>query len=101
MNAAELLGLPLIPAYSQASNSGDQMVHGVNFASAASGILDITGRNFVSFFRRYQWRLYMGLFLICLLVRLSYISRNKYLQFLKVVHVNIPYSRMIHIFCVD
>ena len=49
MNAAELLGLPLIPSYSQASNSGDQMVHGVNFASAAAGILDITGRNFVSF----------------------------------------------------
>ncbi|XP_024963858.1 GDSL esterase/lipase At1g71691-like [Cynara cardunculus var. scolymus] len=44
---AELLGLPLIPAYSEASNSGDQMLHGVNFASAASGILDITGRNFV------------------------------------------------------
>lgn len=49
MNAAELLGLPLIPAYSQASNSADQMLHGVNFASAAAGILDITGRNFVSF----------------------------------------------------
>lgn len=47
-NAAELLGLPLIPAYSQASSSADQMLHGVNFASAAAGILDITGRNFVS-----------------------------------------------------
>lgn len=44
---AELLGLPLIPAYSQASSSTDQMLHGVNFASAAAGILDITGRNFV------------------------------------------------------
>ncbi|XP_059630483.1 GDSL esterase/lipase At1g71691-like [Cornus florida] len=42
---AELLGLPLIPAYSEAS--GDQILHGVNFASAAAGILDITGRNFV------------------------------------------------------
>ncbi|KAK3027976.1 hypothetical protein RJ639_039329 [Escallonia herrerae] len=42
---AELLGLPLIPAYSEAS--GDQMLHGVNYASAAAGILDITGRNFV------------------------------------------------------
>ncbi|KAI9116417.1 hypothetical protein K1719_012584 [Acacia pycnantha] len=42
---AELLGLPLIPPYSQAS--GDQMLHGVNYASAAAGILDITGRNFV------------------------------------------------------
>ncbi|OIW13322.1 hypothetical protein TanjilG_02842 [Lupinus angustifolius] len=42
---AELLGLPLIPAYTEAS--GDQMLHGVNFASAAAGILDVTGRNFV------------------------------------------------------
>ncbi|KAI7745370.1 hypothetical protein M8C21_004465 [Ambrosia artemisiifolia] len=44
---AELLGLPLIPAYSQASNSADQMLHGINFASAAAGILDNTGGNFV------------------------------------------------------
>ncbi|XP_042493654.1 GDSL esterase/lipase At1g71691-like [Macadamia integrifolia] len=42
---ADLLGLPLIPAYSQAS--GEQMLHGINYASAAAGILDITGRNFV------------------------------------------------------
>ncbi|XP_010265554.1 PREDICTED: GDSL esterase/lipase At1g71691-like [Nelumbo nucifera] len=42
---AELLGLPLIPAYSEAS--GEEMLHGVNYASAAAGILDITGRNFV------------------------------------------------------
>ncbi|KAK3230027.1 hypothetical protein Dsin_001908 [Dipteronia sinensis] len=42
---AQLLGLPLIPAYSEAS--GDQVLHGVNYASAAAGILDITGRNFV------------------------------------------------------
>lgn len=42
---AELLGLPLIPPYSEAS--GDQVLHGVNYASAAAGILDITGRNFV------------------------------------------------------
>ncbi|XP_072965749.1 GDSL esterase/lipase At1g71691-like [Typha angustifolia] len=42
---AELLGLPLIPPHSQASGEG--LLHGVNFASAAAGILDITGRNFV------------------------------------------------------
>ncbi|QHO44315.1 GDSL esterase/lipase [Arachis hypogaea] len=41
---AELLGLPLIPAYSEAS--GDKVLHGVNYASAAAGILDATGRNF-------------------------------------------------------
>ncbi|XP_044510128.1 GDSL esterase/lipase At1g71691-like [Mangifera indica] len=39
------LGLPFIPAYSEAS--GDQVLHGVNYASTAAGILDITGRNFV------------------------------------------------------
>lgn len=43
-----MLGLPLIPAHSVAS--GAQMRYGVNYASAAAGILDITGRNFVSFF---------------------------------------------------
>ncbi|KAK4719016.1 hypothetical protein R3W88_017354 [Solanum pinnatisectum] len=42
---AELLGLPLTPPYSQAS--GDQMRFGINYASAAAGILDNTGRNFV------------------------------------------------------
>ncbi|EPS67957.1 hypothetical protein M569_06816 [Genlisea aurea] len=45
---AELLGLPLIPAYSQAAESSTaQMRYGVNFASAAAGILDNTGNNFV------------------------------------------------------
>ncbi|KAI5655894.1 hypothetical protein M9H77_24687 [Catharanthus roseus] len=43
---AELLGLPLIPPYTEATN-GDQWRYGVNYASAAAGILDITGRNFV------------------------------------------------------
>ncbi|XP_058079624.1 GDSL esterase/lipase At1g71691-like [Magnolia sinica] len=43
---AELLGLPLIPPYSEVS--GDDALHGVNYASAAAGILDITGRNFAS-----------------------------------------------------
>uniref|UniRef100_A0A7N2MH64 GDSL esterase/lipase n=1 Tax=Quercus lobata TaxID=97700 RepID=A0A7N2MH64_QUELO len=42
----ELLGLPLIPSFSQAS--GEQMLHGVNYASAAAGILDATGGNFMS-----------------------------------------------------
>ncbi|PKA54645.1 GDSL esterase/lipase [Apostasia shenzhenica] len=42
---ANLLGLPLIPAHSEASGEG--LLHGVNYASAAAGILDITGRNFI------------------------------------------------------
>ncbi|CAI8595739.1 unnamed protein product [Vicia faba] len=42
---AELLGLPLIPAYNGAT--GNEVLEGVNYASAAAGILDATGRNFV------------------------------------------------------
>ncbi|CAN8235515.1 unnamed protein product [Cochlearia groenlandica] len=42
---AQLLGLPLIPAYSEAT--GDQVVRGVNYASAAAGILPDTGGNFM------------------------------------------------------
>lgn len=45
---AQLLGLPLIPAYSEAT--GDQVLRGVNYASAAAGILPDTGGNFVSCF---------------------------------------------------
>ncbi|CAI0396596.1 unnamed protein product [Linum tenue] len=41
---AEQLGLPLIPPYTEATN-GD-VTRGVNYASAAAGILDDTGRNF-------------------------------------------------------
>ncbi|KAL5982884.1 hypothetical protein ACLOJK_016963 [Asimina triloba] len=41
---AVLLGLPLIPPYSA---SGQDILHGVNYASAAAGILDVTGGNFV------------------------------------------------------
>ncbi|XP_052189009.1 GDSL esterase/lipase At1g71691 [Diospyros lotus] len=42
---AQLLGLRLIPAYSEASPA--QVLHGVNYASAAAGILDDTGMNFL------------------------------------------------------
>jgi hypothetical protein len=45
--SAELLGLPLVPPYSQASGSGQQLLQGVNYASAAAGILDDSGGNFV------------------------------------------------------
>lgn len=44
---ANLLGLPLIPPNSQAS--GEAALHGVNYASAAAGILNVTGQNFVSY----------------------------------------------------
>ncbi|XP_059297302.1 GDSL esterase/lipase At1g71691-like [Lycium ferocissimum] len=43
---ADLLGLPLLPPYSEPFNV-DKMSYGVNYASAAAGILDITGFHFV------------------------------------------------------
>ncbi|RWR90328.1 Lipase_GDSL domain-containing protein [Cinnamomum micranthum f. kanehirae] len=42
---AVLLGLPLIPP--NLNTVGEGILHGVNYASAAAGILDITGGNFV------------------------------------------------------
>ncbi|XP_009802347.1 GDSL esterase/lipase At1g71691-like [Nicotiana sylvestris] len=42
----DLLGLPLLPPYSKIFNV-DKMRFGVNYASAAAGILDITGFHFV------------------------------------------------------
>ncbi|KAL5202044.1 hypothetical protein ABZP36_012996 [Zizania latifolia] len=42
---AELLGLPLLPSHNDAT--GDAALRGVNYASAAAGILDNTGQNFV------------------------------------------------------
>jgi hypothetical protein len=45
-SAAVLLGLPLVPAYSQASTV-QEALQGVNYASAAAGILDDSGGNFV------------------------------------------------------
>jgi hypothetical protein len=44
-SSAELLGLPLLPSHNDAT--GDAALHGVNYASAAAGILDNTGQNFV------------------------------------------------------
>ncbi|GJN12613.1 hypothetical protein PR202_ga30905 [Eleusine coracana subsp. coracana] len=43
---ADLLGLPLVPPYSEASTI-QQVLQGVNYASAAAGILDDSGGNFV------------------------------------------------------
>ncbi|KAH7557242.1 hypothetical protein JRO89_XS11G0082800 [Xanthoceras sorbifolium] len=53
-NVIDLLGeklkLPsLIPTFSDSSTKGTKIVHGVNFASAASGILDDTGSLAVSY----------------------------------------------------
>lgn len=52
--AANLVGLPFIPAHSEATGDDDGIMYGLNYASAASGILDETGRNFVSQFYIYM-----------------------------------------------
>ncbi|XP_010521634.1 PREDICTED: GDSL esterase/lipase At5g08460 [Tarenaya hassleriana] len=41
----ELLGLPPIPAYMETLNGGASILRGVNYASAAGGILEETGRH--------------------------------------------------------
>eukprot|EP00253_Pinus_taeda_P030182 PITA_30182 len=43
----QLLGLPLIPAYLDPSTRGSAILNGVNYASAAAGILDETGQNLI------------------------------------------------------
>eukprot|EP01018_Ginkgo_biloba_P022952 Gb_30432 [translate_table: standard] len=44
----QLLGLSFIPAYSNPSTRGPAILQGVNYASAAAGILNETGRNYVA-----------------------------------------------------
>ncbi|XP_043715618.1 GDSL esterase/lipase 7 [Telopea speciosissima] len=43
---ALLLGLPLIPPYWSPTSKGEKILRGVNYASAAAGILDETGRHY-------------------------------------------------------
>jgi len=45
---ARYLGLPLITAYLSLTSMGRNILRGVNYASAAAGILDETGRHYVS-----------------------------------------------------
>ncbi|XP_058095355.1 GDSL esterase/lipase At1g71691-like [Magnolia sinica] len=45
-----LLGLPLIPRFSDLSTNGSKILQGVNYASAAAGILDDTGKLFGDLF---------------------------------------------------
>jgi len=47
MVAGELLGLPEIPAFMDTVDGGVDILHGVNYASAAGGILEETGRHLV------------------------------------------------------
>lgn len=43
------LGLPFVPSYLGQSGSVEAMVHGVNYASAASGIIFSSGSELVGF----------------------------------------------------
>ena len=45
----ELLGLPYLPTFADSSTTGGNVLRGVNYASAAAGILDETGRNLVTY----------------------------------------------------
>lgn len=40
--------MPLIPAFTNSSATGPELLRGVNYASSASGILDDTGSDLVS-----------------------------------------------------
>ncbi|KAK9758199.1 hypothetical protein RND81_01G214700 [Saponaria officinalis] len=40
-----LLGLPVIPTFTDPQTKGSRVLRGVNYASAGSGILDVTGSN--------------------------------------------------------
>ncbi|KAF8380509.1 hypothetical protein HHK36_027996 [Tetracentron sinense] len=46
-DSAEMLGLPYAPPFSDPSTSGQQTLQGVNYASAAAGILDETGKQYM------------------------------------------------------
>ena len=45
----DLLELPLLPPYTSSSVNSGNIVGGVNYASAAAGILEETGQNLVSY----------------------------------------------------
>jgi len=45
----EFLGIPSPPPFADPSTNGSRILNGVNYASAAGGILDESGRNYVCF----------------------------------------------------
>lgn len=45
----DLIGIPNLPAFANPSATGKNILRGVNYASAAAGILDETGQNLVRF----------------------------------------------------
>lgn len=59
MVAGELLGLPEIPAYMDTVDGGVDILRGVNYASAAGGILEETGRHLVLYL------IYLNVYNLC------------------------------------
>ena len=47
MLTGEMLGLPFVPAYLNPQSHGNAILRGVNYASGAGGILDVSGKNYV------------------------------------------------------
>jgi hypothetical protein len=45
--AGDMLGVPSPPPFLDSSTTGQNMLNGVNFASASGGILDDSGRHYV------------------------------------------------------
>lgn len=45
----DLIGIPNLPAFANPSATGKNILRGVNYASAAAGILDETGQNLVRY----------------------------------------------------
>ena len=45
--AGRMLGIPYLPAFADPTTFGTRVLNGVNYASAAAGILDEPGRHYV------------------------------------------------------
>lgn len=46
-SVGDLLEIPVLPAYTSPFAAGRNILRGVNYASAAGGILEVTGQNLV------------------------------------------------------
>lgn len=51
--AVDMLGIPNAQEFANPDTSGDRILNGVNYASAAAGILDETGRHYVCILQLY------------------------------------------------
>ena len=54
VHTVQKMGLPYPPSYLNPRSQGPVILQGLNYASAAGGILDSTGYNYVSFFANFK-----------------------------------------------